>query len=203
MNFIMEHEHMTYYEALKYLAAKYHIEFKERELTDKERETQSERESLLLINEFANKYFQQNLFNTEEGVNVWLSYVNERGFNESIINKFNLGYSLENSSSLFTTIKQQGFNLAHLIDTGLCINDNRGGGYDRFRGRVMFPVHNIAGKIVAFGGRTLKNDHAKYVNSPESLIYKKSNELYGLYKAKTAIVNNNKCFLVEVSTDVI
>ena len=203
VNFIMEHEQMSYYEALKYLAKKYHIEVKERELTDKEKQEQSERENMLVINEFAMKQFEENIYGTDEGRNIGLSYFYERGFNDSIIKKFHLGYSLDNSTALYDTIKKHGFNPKYAIETGLCIHNERGY-YDRFKGRVMFPVLNIAGKVIAFGGRPLKkDDRAKYVNSPESTIYKKSNELYGLFQAKRGIVNKDKCFLVEGYTDVL
>lgn len=203
VNFIMEHEQLSYYEALKYLAHKYHIEVKERELTDEERAAQSERESMLIINEFAGKYFEDNLFNTPDGREIGMSYFYERGFSDATIKKFHLGYSLEKSNDLYQSAIKKGFNRQYLFDTGLCIDDKRDGGYDRFKGRVMFPVLNVAGKVIAFGGRTLKHDPAKYINSPESIIYKKSNELYGLFQAKQAIVKKDKCFLVEGYTDVI
>lgn len=202
VNFIMEHEQMSYYEALKYLANKYHIEIKEREYTDEERQAQSERENMLLVNDFALKHFEHNLFETEEGRNIGLSYFYERGFNDAIIKKFHLGYSLDHRSHLYESIKAKGLNPKFAVDTGLCIQSDRGI-YDRFKGRVMFPVLNIAGKVIAFGGRTLKNDPAKYVNSPESTIYKKKNELYGLYQAKQAIVKKENCYLVEGYTDVL
>ena len=202
VNFIMEHEQMSYYEALKYLARKYNIEVKERELTDEERQAQSERESMLIVNDFALKHFETNLFETDEGRDIGLSYFYERGFTDAIIRKFHLGYSLERSTDLYDAILREGLNPKFAIETGLCINTERGA-YDRFKGRVMFPVINIAGKVIAFGGRTLKKDLAKYVNSPESAIYKKKNELYGLYQAKQAIVKKEKCFLVEGYTDVL
>lgn len=203
VNFIMEHEQMSYYEALKYLAKKYHIEVKERELTDKEKQEQSERENMLVVNEFAMKQFEDNMYNTDEGRNIGLGYFYERGFNDNIIKKFHLGYSMDNSTSLYDAIKKHGFNPKYAVETGLCMHNERGY-YDRFKGRVMFPVLNIAGKVIAFGGRTLKkDDRAKYVNSPESIIYKKSNELYGLFQAKRGIVNKDKCFLVEGYTDVL
>ncbi len=202
VNFIMEHEQMSYYEALKYLARKYNIEVKERELTDEERQAQSERESMLIVNDFALKHFETNLFETDEGRDIGLSYFYERGFTDAIIRKFHLGYSLERSTDLYDAILREGLNPKFAIETGLCINTERGA-YDRFKGRVMFPVMNIAGKVIAFGGRTLKKDLAKYVNSPESAIYKKKNELYGLYQAKQAIVKKEKCFLVEGYTDVL
>lgn len=203
VNFIMEHEQLSYYEALKYLANKYHIEVHERELTDKERAEQSERESMLIINESACKIFEDNLNDTPDGRDIGLAYFNQRGFSQQTIKKFRLGYSLDGRSDLYNELTSRGYNRQRIFDTGLCIEDRHGGGFDRFKGRVMFPVLNIAGKIIAFGGRTLKNDPAKYVNSPESLIYKKSNELYGLYQAKQAIVKKDKCFLVEGYADVI
>ncbi len=203
VNFIMEHEQLSYYEALKYLAKKYHIEVKERELTDKEKETQSERESMLIINEFASNYFEKNIFEETEGREIGLSYFYERGFSDLTIKKFHLGYSLDSKDALYDAAVSKGYNPKFLFSTGLCSENKYGGGYDRFKGRVMFPVLNVAGKVIAFGGRTLKKDPAKYVNSPESLIYKKSNELYGLYQAKQAIVKREKCFLVEGYTDVI
>ena len=203
VNFIMEHEQLSYYEALKYLANKYHIEVHERELTDEEKLEQSERESMLIINEKANEHFEHNLHDTQEGINIGLSYFKERGFSDAIIKRFHLGYSLDTRDELYNFLVKSGYNPKFMFDTGLCIADNNGGGYDRFRGRVMFPVLNLAGKIIAFGGRTLKHDKAKYVNSPESLIYKKSNELYGLFQAKQSIVKHDKCFLVEGYADVI
>ncbi len=203
VNFIMEHEQLSYYEALKYLAKKYHIEIKERELTDEERTAQTERESMLLINEFACSSFENNLYDTDDGKEIGLSYLYERGFSDNIIKKFRLGYSLDKSSELFHEAIAKGYNKKYLFDTGLCIDDKRGGGYDRFKGRVLFPIFNVAGKIIAFSGRTLKTDQAKYVNSPESIVYKKSNELYGLYQAKQSIVKNDKCFLVEGNADVV
>ena len=202
VNFIMEHEQMSYYEALKYLAHKYNIEVKERELTDDEKQAQSERENMLLVNDFALKHFEHNLFETEEGQSIGLSYFYDREFTDATIKKFHLGYSLESRSELYNAIKANSYNPKFAIDSGLCIKGEHGV-YDRFKGRVMFPVFNIAGKVIAFGGRTLKNDPAKYVNSPESEIYKKKNELYGLYQAKKAIVDNDKCFLVEGYTDVL
>lgn len=203
VNFIMEHEQLSYYEALKYLAKKYHIEIKEKELTDEERAAQSERESMLLVNEFACDTFENNLYNTSDGKEIGLSYLYERGFSDNIIKKFKLGYSLDKNNELYNSAIAKGYNRKYLFDTGLCIDDKKGGGYDRFKGRVLFPVFNIAGKIIAFSGRTLKADQAKYVNSPESIVYKKSNELYGLYQAKHAIVKKDKCFLVEGNADVV
>jgi len=205
VNFVMEHEQMSYVEALRYLAKKYNIEIHEKELTDDEKATQTERESMLVINEFASQYFEDQLFNTDEGRNIGLSYFYERGFNDSTIKKFHLGYSPENSKAFYSTAINKGYNKKYLFDVGLCIDDHRGGGFDRFHGRVMFPVMNIAGKIIAFGGRTLKKSKevAKYFNSPESTVYVKNRELYGLFQSKRAIVKEDKCFLVEGYTDVI
>lgn len=203
INFIMEHEQMSYVEALRYLAKKYHIEIEERELTDEERAAQDIRESLLIINEFAMQFFEDQLANSQEGQEIGMAYFKERGFTAESIKKFHLGYSPENRSALYDAAIKKGYNRQLLFDVGLCIDDGRGGGYDRFRGRVMFPVFNIAGKVIAFGGRTLHNDKAKYVNSPESVIYKKSNELYGLFQAKRAISKEEKCYIVEGYADVI
>lgn len=205
VNFIMEHEQMSYAEALRYLAKKYHIEIHEKELTDEEKAAQTERESMLVINDYAAQWFEDQLHNTTEGKNIGLSYFHERGLNDATIKKFRLGYSPEDSKAFFTAATGQGYNKQNLFNVGLCIDDRRGGGFDRFHGRVMFPVMNIAGKIIAFGGRTLKKtkDIAKYFNSPESTVYVKSRELYGLFQSKRAIVKEDKCFLVEGYTDVI
>lgn len=203
VNFIMEHEQLSYPEALRYLAKKYHIDIEERELTDEERAAQSERESQLVINEFAMRLFEQQLHETREGQEIGLSYFRERGFTDESIRKFHLGYSPESSHFFYQSAIKAGYSREMLLAVGLCIDDNRGGGYDRFRGRVMFPIFNIAGKVVAFGGRTLKQEAAKYVNSPESAIYNKRNELYGLFQAKRAIAKQGKCFIVEGYADVI
>lgn len=205
VNFIMEHEQMSYVEALRYLAKKYNIEIHEKELTDEEKAAQTERESMLVINEFALQYFEDQLFNTDEGRNIGLSYFYERGFNDATIKKFHLGYSPQDSKAFYTAATGKGYNKQNLFNVGLCIDDRRGGGFDRFHGRVMFPVMNIAGKVIAFGGRTLKKtkDIAKYFNSPESIVYVKNRELYGLFQSKRAIVKEDKCFLVEGYTDVI
>ncbi|MBQ5509131.1 MAG: DNA primase, partial [Muribaculaceae bacterium] len=192
-------------EALRYLAKKYHIEIHEKELTSEEKAAQTERESMLVLNEFASQYFEDQLLNTQEGRDIGLSYFYERGFNDDTIKKFHLGYSPENSKAFYTAAVAKGYNKKFLFDTGLCIDDRRGGGFDRFHGRVMFPIMNIAGKVIAFGGRTLKKtkEVAKYFNSPESTVYVKNRELYGLFQAKRAIVKEEKCFLVEGYTDVI
>ncbi len=205
VHFIMEHEQLNYYEALKWLAKKYGIEVKERELSDEEKQVQSVRESLFVINDFANNYFQNILHNHPDGQAIGMSYFRQRGFRDDIIKKFQLGFSTENRDALAREAKQKGFNTEYLVKTGLCYTRDDGQLRDRFWGRVMFPVHTLSGKVVAFGGRVLKTDSkvAKYVNSPESEIYHKSRELYGMFFAKQAIVKQDKCFLVEGYTDVI
>ena len=205
VHFIMEHEQLSYYEALKYLAKKYNIEIKERELTDEEKQVQSDRESMLIVNSFAQEYFTNILFEHAEGRSVGLAYFHERGFRDDIIKKFSLGYSLEQRDALFKEAEKRGYKKDYLLKTGLCLEGQNGYISDRFRGRVIFPVFSLSGKVLAFGGRILKKDDkmAKYVNSPESEVYHKSNELYGIYHAKQAIVKNDCCFLVEGYTDVL
>jgi len=205
VNFIMEHEQMTYWEALRYLARKYHIEIQEHEVTDEERREMNERQGMMEANDFAMRHFEQNLTDTDDGRDIGLAYFRERGINDWAIKRFHLGYSLDRRDDLLSAAKAQGINEKFLIDTGLCIRNDRGTVYDRFKARVMYPVFTISGKVVAFGGRTLRTDKevAKYVNSPESLIYSKSRELYGLYQAKQAIVKKDKCILVEGYMDVI
>lgn len=205
INFIMEHEQMTYWEALRYLANKYHIEIKEHELTDEERRQQGERQTLLALNEFAMKHFEERMATTDEGRDVGLSYFRHRGINEAAIARFHLGFSLDKRDDLAQSALKAGYTREALEKTGLSFATERGELRDRFRGRVIYPVFTIAGKVVAFGGRILTNDKklAKYVNSPESVVYSKSRELYGLYQAKQSIVKNNKCILVEGYMDVI
>ena len=206
VHFIMEHEQLSYYEALKWLAKKYGIEVKERELSNEEKQAQSVRESLFLVNDFANNYFQDILHNHRDGQAIGMSYFRQRGFRDDIIKKFQLGFSTESRDALFQEAKKKGFNTDYLVKTGLCYTRDDGQVRDRFWGRVMFPVHTLSGKVVAFGGRVLNTADkkvAKYVNSPESEIYHKSRELYGIYFAKQAIVKQDKCFLVEGYTDVI
>ncbi len=206
VHFIMEHEQLNYYEALKWLANKYHIEVKERELSDEEKQVQNDRESMFVVNDFANNYFQNLLHNHVDGQSIGLAYFRQRGFRDDIIRKFQLGYSLNERDALAKEAKRKGYKEEFLEKTGLCYRrDNDGQLRDRFWGRVMFPVHTLSGKVIAFGGRVLKTDGkvAKYVNSPESDIYHKSNELYGIYFAKQAIVRDDRCFLVEGYTDVI
>lgn len=206
VHFIMEHEQLNYYEALKWLANKYHIEVKERELSPEEKQVQNDRESMFVVNEFARDYFQDLLYNHVDGQSIGLAYFRQRGFRDDIIRKFQLGYSLNERDALAKEAKRKGYKEEFLEKTGLCYRrDNDGELRDRFWGRVMFPVHTLSGKVIAFGGRVLKTDGkvAKYVNSPESEIYHKSNELYGIYFAKQAIVKDDRCFLVEGYTDVI
>ncbi len=205
VNFIMEHEKMSFNEALRYLARKYNIEIKERELSDSEREEESDRENMFNVNEFALSHFENNLSNTDEGRDIGYSYFRERGISDTAIKRFRLGYSIERGNELLRQARERGYNEKYLIDTGLVVRRDDGTLYDRFKGRVIYPVHTISGKVVAFGGRTLRNDKkmAKYVNSPESVIYSKSRELYGLYQAKKSISEKDKCILVEGYMDVI
>ena len=204
VNFIMKHEQLSYPEALRYLARKYHIEIQEKELTDEEKQAQSEREAMLMLNEWACAYFEKQLHETQAGQEIGLAYFKERGFNDATIKEFRLGYSSEEYDDLYKAAIAQGFNPKLLFDVGLCLPDDHGG-HDRFRGRVMFPIMNIAGKVIAFGGRTLRKDKevAKYVNSPESSIYSKRNVIYGLHQAKREISKEDKCFIVEGYADVI
>lgn len=207
VHFIMKHEQLNYFDALRWLAKKYHIEIHERELTEREKQARNDRESMLIVNTWAGEYFTSLLQNHIEGRTVGLRYFAERGFREDIIRKFQLGYSLNERDALYKEAMRKGYKREYLEKTGLVIAYDDGRVTDRFRGRVMFPVHSLSGKIVAFGGRVLKKEKdakvAKYVNSPESEIYHKSNELYGLYFAKQAIVRADRCYLVEGYTDVI
>ena len=205
VHFIMKHEQMGYLDALRYLAKKYNIEIHERELTDREKQIRSERESLFIVNAWAQQYFTSMLHEHVDGQNIGMRYFAERGFREDTIRKFQLGYSLEQRDALYQEALKRGYKKEYLEKTGLIIAYEDGRVNDRFRGRVIFPVHSLSGKVVAFGGRVLKKDEktAKYVNSPESEIYHKSNELYGIYFAKQAIVKADRCFLVEGYTDVI
>ena len=206
VHFIMEHEQMSYPEALRYLAKKSNIEIKERELTNEEKEVQSNRESMFIVNNFARDYFQNILKNHVDGRSIGLAYFRQRGFRDDIIDKFQLGFSTEGRDALAQEALRKGFKQEFLVKTGLCYETDDHKLRDRFWGRVMFPVHTLSGKVVAFGGRVLSTENkklAKYVNSPESEIYHKSNELYGIYFAKQAIVKQDRCFLVEGYTDVI
>ena len=204
VTFLMEHEHFTYPEAIKYLAKKYNIEIEETEQTNEQKEEANERESLYLVNEFANTYFQNILHKTNQGKAIGLSYFKERGFTNDTIKTYNLGYSLDEWQAFTDEALGKGYQLEFLEKTGLTIvkEDKR---FDRFKGRVMFPIHSMSGRILGFGGRILAADKkaAKYVNSPESEVYHKSKVLYGLFHAKQSIAKEDNCFLVEGYTDVI
>lgn len=207
--FLMEHEHFTYPEAIKYLAKKYNIEIEETEQTDEQKEQADERESMYLVSEYAQKYFTETLWETEPGKAIGLSYFKERGFTNETIRNFGLGYSLDEWEAFTKTALGKGYKLEFLEKTGLTIVKEQAGGenrtFDRFKGRVMFPIHSMSGRVLGFGGRILTNDKkaAKYLNSPESDIYHKSKVLYGIYHAKQAIAKEDNCFLVEGYTDVI
>ena len=206
VHFIMEHEQMSYYEALKYLAKKYNIEIHERELTDEEKQVRSTRESMFVVNNFARDYFRHILRNHVEGQSIGMAYFRQRGFRDDIIEKFQLGFCTQSHDAFAQAALSKGYKPEYLVKTGLCYEMDNHRLRDRFWGRVMFPVHTLSGKVVAFGGRVLSTENkkvAKYVNSPESEIYHKSNELYGIYFAKSAIVRQDRCFLVEGYTDVI
>ena len=207
VRFVMEHEQLSYPDALRWLAKKYHIEIQEKELSDEEKLRQSERESMFVVNEWACKYFQDILQNNVDGRAIGMAYFRSRGFRDDIIKKFQLGYSLADKYALSKEAKKKGFEDRFLITTGLSYAKEDGSLHDRFYGRAIFPVHTISGKVVAFGGRVLdaatKGIDKKYVNSPESDIYNKSRELYGLFQAKQAIVREDRCFMVEGYTDVI
>jgi len=201
----MEHEKFTYPEALKWLAKKYNIEVEEDQQKPENIEEDNRRESLMVVTAFAAKFFQQSLLETPEGQNIGLSYFKERGFREDIIRKFELGYSPDNWDAFSNAAIKQNYQQEFLLESGLSVKRDNGSLYDRYRGRVMFPIHSFTGRVVGFGGRTLKNDKSvpKYVNSPESEIYHKSNLLYGLYFAKKAIRESDNCYLVEGYADVI
>ena len=211
VGFIMEIEQCTYVEALKNLAQTYHIQIEERELTQEEKQRQDDRESMFVVNDFASKWFQEQLWDTAEGKAVGMAYLRQRGIREDIIKKFQLGYSPE-KARLWEVAKKAGYQEAYLtndvdtqIGTGVCLKDDKGGLYDRFRGRVIFPFFSVSGKVTGFAGRLIKqSDKAgKYVNSPASILYEKKHELYGFYQAKQAIKREDCCYLVEGQLDVI
>ena len=211
VGFIMEIEQCTYVEALKNLAQTYHITIEERELTQEEKQRQDDRESMFVVNDFASKWFQEQLWDTAEGKAVGMAYLRQRGIREDIIKKFQLGYSPE-KARLWEVAKKAGYQEAYLtndvdtqIGTGVCLKDDKGGLYDRFRGRVIFPFFSVSGKVTGFAGRLIKqSDKAgKYVNSPTSILYEKKHELYGFYQAKQAIKREDCCYLVEGQLDVI
>ena len=203
VNFIMEKEGISYHEALLQLAKKYNIRVEEKELTDEERKRISERESLLVANEWAMNFFHKNLFETEEGRAVGLSYLYGRGLTDETIRNYKLGYSADSFGSLATAARNAGFDIEVFRKLGLVGTGSNGKDYDKFRGRVMFPIRNTSGKPIAFGGRDLKGGPAKYINSPETLLYKKSNELYGIFEAKGEISKKDKVYLMEGYLDVI
>ncbi len=204
VNFVMEHEKYSYPEALRYLAGKYGIEIEEQEPSPEERQLDTERDSLFSLNLFAQKFYMQTLHETEEGKAIGLSYFIERGFREDIIQKFQLGYSPQAWDAFTQHALKNGYAEKYLVDSGLTISKD-GKLYDRFRERVMFPIHNLTGKVIGFGGRILTSDKTKpkYVNSPESEVYNKSKSLYGIWLARNAIVARDNCYLVEGYTDVI
>ena len=202
--FLMEHEHFTYPEAIRYLAKKYHIEIEETQQSNEEKAQADERESLYIVSEYAQQYFQDTLFNTEAGKAIGMTYFKERGFTEETIQKFRLGFSPDEWTAFTDNALAKGYKLEFLEKTGLTIvNGDRK--FDRFKGRVMFPIHSMSGRVLGFGGRILTNDkkQAKYLNSPESEIYHKSKVLYGIFFAKQAIAKADNCYLVEGYTDVI
>ena len=207
VSFIMEHEQLTYPEALRWLANKYHIEIRERELTDNERREQNEHESMFIVNEWATSYFNNILHDNPDGVALGLQYFRSRGFRDDIIKKFRLGYDIADRHALAAAARAAGYNEEFLLRTGICYRNDRGELIDRYAGRVMFPWTGISGKIVGFGGRLLdsrtKGVNQKYVNSPDSDIYHKDRELYGIYQAKKAIAREDRVYMVEGYTDVI
>lgn len=203
VNFIMEKEGLSYHDALLHLARKYGIEVVEKDLTDEEKALQSERESLLVANEWAMQYMERNLSQTQEGRDIGLQYLYQRGVTDEAIRKFHLGYAIDRGNALVEAAVKAGYDLKVLKTLGLVGTSAQGRDYDKFRGRVIFPIMNSAGKVIAFGGRDLKGGPAKYINSPESQLYVKSNELYGIYQARQDIIKEDKCYLVEGYLDVI
>ena len=205
--FLMEHEQITYPEALRWLARKYNIEVVEKEITDEERQAQSERESMFIVNEWAKDWFHNTLKNDPDGVAIGRQYFRSRGIRDDIIEKFQLGYSPQRRDALGQAALKTGYKAEFLVKTGLCYGEEQGSLIDRYRGRAIFPWLNVSGKVVAFGGRVLdsrtKGVAQKYVNSPDSDIYHKERELYGIYQAKKAIVKEDRVFMVEGYTDVI
>jgi DNA primase len=203
VNFVMEHEHLTYPEALKYLAKKYHIEVVEKELSQEEIDKQNERESLLVVTGYAARQFTENLFQSDEGIRIGLTYFKERGFRQDTLKKFEVGYSFEKRDGFTKKALDDGYKQNFLVKTGLSIQHEERL-FDRFSSRVMFPIHSLSGQVLGFGGRILKSDpkSAKYLNSPESEIYHKSRILYGIYQARKSITEKDRCYLVEGYTDV-
>ena len=204
ISFLMEHEHFSYPEAIKYLANKYGIEVEETERSDEEKEQATQKENLFIVSDYAKDYFNNTLLNIEEGKAIGLSYFKERGFTSETIQKFSLGYSLDKWGAFTDTAIKKGYQLEFLEKTGLTIVKGEKQ-FDRFKGRVIFPILSMSGRTLGFGGRILTNDKkaAKYLNSPESEIYHKSDVLYGIYQAKQAIAKEDNCYLVEGYTDVL
>ena len=205
VGFLMDHEHYTYPEALRWLADKYHIQIEEEQLTEEQKERQTERDGLFHVSEFAQKYFADLLYNNELGRNIGLAYFHQRGLSDEIIKTFGLGYCLDDWDNFTTHARRNGYSDTVLEKTGLTIFKEDGKCYDRFRGRVMFPIFSISGRVLGFSGRILSKEKqaAKYVNSPDSDIYNKSHILYGLYQARNAIGKAEKCYLVEGNVDVV
>ncbi|MEI6865870.1 DNA primase [Flavicella sp.] len=205
VTFLMEHEHFTYPEAIKYLAKKYNIEIEEEEQSNEQKEAADERESMYVVSNFAKDYYHDILLNNPKGKAIGLSYFKERGFTDETIKKFDLGYNLDDWSAFTDTAIRKGYDIEYMSKTGLTIVKEGGKQFDRFKGRVLFPIHSMSGRVLGFGGRILKADKkaAKYLNSPESEIYHKSKVLYGIYHAKQAISKEDTCYLVEGYTDVI
>ncbi|MDR2814070.1 MAG: DNA primase [Prevotellaceae bacterium] len=205
VTFVMAHENTTYWEALKVVAKKYGVDVKERELSPEEQQHNNDRESMMITAAYAQDYFTKTLHNHVDGKNIGMAYFAERGFTKATIDKFQLGYCLDSRAAFSNTALRDGYKKEFLVKTGLSVERNNGELIDRFFGRVIFPIHSVSGRVVGFGGRTLKSDKSvpKYVNSPESEIYHKSNTLYGIYFAKKAMMQSDKCFLVEGYTDVI
>ncbi len=204
VNFIMEHEQLSYPEALRWLAKKYHIEIEEKEETAEEKQLKDERESMMIVSDFAKKYFHRYLLKENEGRAIGLSYLKERGIGDDIIKNFELGFCPDGKDVFTQAAQREGYKMDFLEKTGLTVRRDNWVA-DRFAGRVMFPIHNVAGRVIAFGGRILKDDKksAKYLNSPESEIYHKSRVLYGIFQAKREIIRLDKCYLVEGYTDVL
>jgi DNA primase len=204
VNFIMEHEHLSYPEALRWLAKKYHIEIEEKEVTPEELAKQNERESMLVVTQYAARQFAENLFHSHEGMTLGLSYFRERGFGDAILRKFEVGYCNERRDDFTKKAIASGYKSEYLVMSGLTI-DREGYLFDRFAGRIMFPIHSLSGQVLGFGGRIIKTDPkaAKYVNTPETEIYHKSRIVYGIFQARQAIIREDRCYLVEGYTDVL
>lgn len=204
VNFIMEHEHLSYPEALRWLARKYHIEIEEKEVTAEELQKQNERESLLVVTQYASRQFTENLFHGREGLALGLSYFRERGFRDDVLHKFDVGYCNEKRDDFTSRALNAGYKKEYLVLSGLTI-EKEDYSFDRFAGRIMFPIHSLSGQVLGFGGRIIRSDPkaAKYVNTPETEIYHKSRIVYGIFQARQAIAREDRCFLVEGYTDVL